>query len=79
VLLDYAERRDQTYAPRRVSYFFISSRGTRLEATNVSKIFRQLCRQIGLRAPDTGRGPRIHDFRRFATRHCYDGIVVVQR
>ena len=44
VLLDYAERRDQTYAPRQASYFFISSRGTRLEATNVSKIFRQLCR-----------------------------------
>jgi integrase/recombinase XerD len=67
VLLDYAERRDQTYAPRQVSYFFVSSHGTRLIATNVSKIFRQLCRQIGLRDPDAGNGPRIHDFRhRFA-------------
>jgi integrase/recombinase XerD len=67
VLLDYAERRDQTYAARELPYFFISSHGKRLEATNVSKIFRQLCRQIGLRAPGAGRGPRIHDFRhRFA-------------
>ena len=67
VLLDYAERRDHTYASRPVSYFFISSHGTRLEATNVSKVFRQLCRQIGLRAPNTRHGPRIHDFRhRFA-------------
>src|ERR1700747_186377 len=67
VLLDYAERRDPTYAPRQVSYFFVSSHGPRLIATNVSKIFRQLCRQIGLRDPDAGNGPRIHDFRhRFA-------------
>ena len=67
VLFDYAERRNQTYAPRQLSYFFISSHGTRLEASNVSKVFRQLCRQIGLRAPDAGHGPRIHDFRhRFA-------------
>jgi integrase/recombinase XerD len=67
VLLDYAERRDRTYAPRKVSYFFVSSHGTRLIATNVSKIFRHLWRQIGIRTPGAKNGPRIHDFRhRFA-------------
>jgi integrase/recombinase XerD len=67
VLADYAERRDQVYAPRQMSYFFVSSQGTRLIASNVSKIFRQLSRQIGIRNPNAGNGPRIHDFRhRFA-------------
>jgi integrase/recombinase XerD len=67
VLLAYAERRDQIYAPRRVSYFFVSSHGTRLNASNVSKIFRHLSRQIGIRDPGVGHGPRLHDFRhRFA-------------
>jgi integrase/recombinase XerD len=67
VLLDYAERRDYTYAPRQVLYFFVSSHGTRLIATNVSKVFRHLSRQIGIRDPNAGQGPRIHDFRhRFA-------------
>jgi len=62
-LLEYAERRDKAYAPRRVSYFFVSSHGTRLIATNVSKIFRHLSRQNGIRDPGAGNGPRIHDFR----------------
>jgi integrase/recombinase XerD len=67
VLLAYAKRRDQIYAPRRVSYFFVSSRGTRLNASNVSKIFRDLSRRIGIRDPGLGHGPRLHDFRhRFA-------------
>ncbi len=67
VLLAYAERRDHIYAPRQVSYFFVSSQGTRLIATNVSKIFRHLSRQIGIRTPSAKTGPRIHDFRhRFA-------------
>jgi integrase/recombinase XerD len=67
VLLAYAERRDQVYVRRPVSYFFVSSHGTRLIASNVSKIFRDLSRQIGIRAPGAGHGPRLHDFRhRFA-------------
>jgi len=67
VLLAYAERRDQLYAGRPVPYFFVSSRGTRLIERNVSKIFRQLSRQIGIRDPGAANGPRIHDFRhRFA-------------
>jgi integrase/recombinase XerD len=67
VLLAYAERRDQIYASRRLPYFFVSSHGTRLIGSNVSKIFRGLCRQIGIRDPGAGHGPRLHDFRhRFA-------------
>ena len=62
VLLAYAERRDQVYARRPVSYFFVSSHGTRLIASNVSKIFRDLSREIGIRDPDAGNGPRLHDF-----------------
>jgi integrase/recombinase XerD len=63
----YAERRDQVYARRPVSYFFVSSHATRLIERNVSKIFRNLSRQIGTRDPNAGHGPRLHDFRhRFA-------------
>jgi len=84
VLLAYAKRRDQTYAPRRVSYFFVSSRGTRLNASNVSKIFRDLSRRIGIRDPGLGHGPRLHDFRhRFAVETLLDwyrnGEQVVRR
>jgi integrase/recombinase XerD len=84
VLLAYAKRRDQIYAPRRVSYFFVSSRGTRLNASNVSKIFRDLSRRIGIRDPGLGHGPRLHDFRhRFAVETLLDwyrnGEQVVRR
>jgi integrase/recombinase XerD len=67
LLFAYAKRRDQIYAPHRVSYFFVSSHGTRLIVSNVSKIFRNLSRQIGIRDPGVGHGPRLNDFRhRFA-------------
>jgi integrase/recombinase XerD len=50
-----------------VSYFFVTSCGTRLEKSNVSSVFRTLSRKIGLRQPDATKGPRLHDFRyRFA-------------
>jgi integrase len=66
VLLAYAQRRDQIYAHRRVCYFFVSSHGTRLNASNVSKIFRNLSRQIGIRDAGVTHGPRLHDFRQNA-------------
>jgi integrase/recombinase XerD len=66
VLLAYAERRDQIYAPRRVSYFFVSSHGTRLFPTNAGKIFQDLSRQIGIRNHGVSHGPRLHDFRQNA-------------
>ena len=67
VLLDYAQRRDEVFARRPVAHFFVTSRGTKLEKTNLSRIFRELSRQIGIRKPDVRHGPRLHDFRhRFA-------------
>ena len=84
VLLAYAERRDQIYAPRRMSYFFVSSHGTRLFPTNAGKIFRDLSRQIGIRDHGVSHGPRLHDFRhRFAVETLLswyrDGEQVIRR
>jgi integrase/recombinase XerD len=67
VLLDYAQRRDQIFARRPVSYFFVTTRGTQLGKPNLSSIFRELSRQIGIRKPGVRHGPRLHDLRhRFA-------------
>ena len=67
VLFDYAKRRDQIFNRRPVSYFFVTSCGTRLSRTNLGQIFRELSRQIGIRKPGVRHGPRLHDFRhRFA-------------
>ncbi|MGP8055256.1 MAG: tyrosine-type recombinase/integrase [Limisphaerales bacterium] len=67
VLLDYAKCRDAIYAQCPGSYFFVTSHGTKLEKTNLSRIFRELSRQIGIRTLGVRNGPRLHDFRhRFA-------------
>ena len=67
VLLDYSRRRDEIYSRRPVDYFFVTSRGTKLEKSNLSRIFRELSRQVGIRKPGLRHGPRLHDFRhRFA-------------
>jgi len=45
----------------------VTSRGTKLAKPNLSRIFRELSRQIGIRALGVQHGPRLHDFRhRFA-------------
>ncbi len=67
VLFDYAKRRDEIFTRRPAPYFFVTSRGTKLEKPNLSRIFRELSRQIGIRKPGVRQGPRLHDFRhRFA-------------
>jgi integrase/recombinase XerD len=67
ILRDYVQRRDKLFAKRPVSYFLVTSRGTKLEKTNLSRIFRELSRQIGIRKSGVRNGPRLHDFRhRFA-------------
>jgi integrase len=67
VLSAYAKRRDRFFGNKPVSHFFVSSAGTRLNRSYVSRTFRQLSRQIGLRAACATHGPRLHDFRhRFA-------------
>ena len=67
VLRDYAQRRDGIFARRPVAHFFVTSCGTKLEKPNLSRIFRELSRQIGIRKLGVRQGPRLHDFRhRFA-------------
>jgi len=67
VLHDYAKLRDKTFAGRSMPTFLVTSHGTKLEKTNLSRIFRELSRQIGIRKPGVRHGPRLHDFRhRFA-------------
>jgi len=67
VLSDYAKRRDEWFAQWPVSYFFVTSHGTKLHKTTLSNIFRELSRQIGIRKTGVRHGPRLHDFRhRFA-------------
>lgn len=67
VLSAYAKRRDRFFGNKPVSHFFVSSAGTRLNRSYVSRTFRHLSRQIGLRTACATHGPRLHDFRhRFA-------------
>jgi len=67
VLANYKSRRDDFLVGRLASHFFISQRSNRLDIGGVRRTFRLLSRQIGLRDPDSGNGPRLHDFRhRFA-------------
>lgn len=67
VLRAYADRRDKSFSGRILPTFLVTSQGTKLEKTNLSRIFRELSRQIGIRKPGERHGPRLHDFRhRFA-------------
>ncbi|BAO92666.1 tyrosine-type recombinase/integrase [Caballeronia cordobensis] len=70
VLADYIARREQHWAGRSVSSFlFISSRGNRLDNSEIHRTFYRLSRQIGLRGESDSHGPRLHDMRHvFATR-----------
>ena len=66
-LRNYARLRDEVFAGRTLPSFLVTSRGTRLEKPNLSRIFRELSRQVGIRKPGVRNGPRLHDFRhRFA-------------
>jgi integrase len=67
VLADYAKRRDERFGARAEGYFLVNKNGNRLDKGEVHRAFYNLSRQIGLRAVDASRGPRLHDFRhRFA-------------
>jgi integrase/recombinase XerD len=67
VLRDYAKLRDNLFAGRAVPTFLVTSHGTKLGKTNLSRIFRELSRQVGIRKAGVRQGPRLHDFRhRFA-------------
>jgi integrase len=67
VLRNYADLRDTIFTGRILPSFLVTSHATKLEKTNLSRIFRELSRQIGIRKPGVRHGPRLHDFRhRFA-------------
>jgi integrase/recombinase XerD len=67
VLADYVKRRDRRFGPRSEAHFFVNNNGNRLDKGEVHRTFYALSRQIGLRAVEASRGPRLHDFRhRFA-------------
>ncbi|MGB8734186.1 MAG: tyrosine-type recombinase/integrase [Terracidiphilus sp.] len=68
VLAKYIAKRRQHWEGRAVSsYLFVSSLGNRLDTGDVHRTFYKLSREIGLRGPSDGFGPRIHDLRhRFA-------------
>jgi integrase/recombinase XerD len=67
VLADYAKRRDRRFGTRSGEAFLINKNGNRLDKGEVHRAFYTLAQQIGLRAVDSSRGPRLHDFRhRFA-------------
>jgi integrase/recombinase XerD len=67
VLADYAKRRDCRFGARAEGHFLVNKNCNRLDKGEVHRAFYILSRQIGLRAADASRGPRLHDFRhRFA-------------
>jgi integrase len=63
VLSDYKSCRDKFLNGRPAIYFFINNVGKRLDPGSVHRNFYLLSRQIGIREPDSGRGPRLMDFR----------------
>jgi len=62
VLRNYIQHRDRTFA-RKLPYFFVSTRGNRLDGGEVRRTFYRLSRETGLRGPTASHGPRLHDFR----------------
>jgi integrase/recombinase XerD len=81
-LAAFVRHRERFLAPLpsrpKPSHLFVTSRGTRLQVGRLNRVFLIISRQIGLRAPDARRGPRLHDLRhRFAVetllRWCRQG------
>jgi integrase len=67
VLTEYLRRRAKVFGRQASTHVFVTRRGTRLDGGHVHRTFYALSRSTGLRAPDAGKGPRLHDFRhRFA-------------
>jgi integrase len=67
VLAEYSKRRDRRFGRHPDGPLLVNKNGNRLDKGEVHRTFYKLSRQIGLRAVDSSRGPRLHDFRhRFA-------------
>jgi integrase/recombinase XerD len=69
VLAEYLDKRQRHWAGGAASsYFFVSSRGNRLDEGQIRRAFYAASRRIGLRGAHDRHGPRLHDLRhRFAT------------
>jgi integrase/recombinase XerD len=70
-LATFVRHRDRFFAQLpstpKLAHLFVTSRGTPIPVTQVNRVFLTISRQIGLRAPNARRGPRLHDMRhRFA-------------
>jgi integrase len=59
----YARLRDRLRPAPANPAFFISTRGTRLDASNMPRVFRGLLTTAGIRQPPGQRRPRMHDLR----------------
>jgi integrase len=62
-LRDYRQRRDQWCPHRAEPSFFVSIRGTRLDAENLSATFNALVEAAGITTLARHRRPRLHDLR----------------
>jgi integrase/recombinase XerD len=81
ILSAFAVKREREVARRerknrrKAFYFFFSKRGQRYDGSYIWRVFCELSREVGLRAPGARHGPRLHDFRhRFAVEtlvRCY--------
>ncbi len=72
-LRGYQQRRDELQPAPGTPGFFVSTRGTRLDAHNLSHTFAGLLAAAGIRGAPSRRRPRIHDLRHsFATATLLD-------
>lgn len=72
-LRDYALLRDRSIARPSSQAFFLSTRGTRVLADNLTQVFARLVRSAGLDWTGHPRQPRLHDLRHtFAVRTLQD-------
>jgi len=62
-LRDYERRRDRWCPVPAAPGFFVSTRGTRLDAHNITHTFAELVDAAGIAAPAGRRRPRLHDLR----------------
>lgn len=60
---DYQQRRDRLCPAPRTTSFLVSTRGTRLDASNVQSTFAGLLAAAGITARPGQRRPRLHDLR----------------
>jgi integrase/recombinase XerD len=66
-LRDYERHRDYWCLTPQAQSFFVSTRGTRLDAHNITHTFTELVDAAGIQTPVGRRRPRLHDLRHLFT------------